>query len=132
MKKAISKSITLNENEWNKLSLLSEDKINKMVQSIVREYLNKNESKFIYDIFQEIKNVDFLTVDIERDRKISEKFEDITGETVQRVYDFSDSNKYIIFQGETFKVLKDNQNRLSMVYKTKVLQEEDKNIKEVF
>lgn len=132
MKKAISKSITLNENEWNKLSLLSEDKINKMVQSIVREYLNKNENKFIYDIFQEIKDVDFLTIDIERDRKISEKFEDITGETVQRVYDFSDSNKYIIFQGETFKVLKDNQNRLSMVYKTKVLQEEDKNIKEVF
>ena len=132
MKKAISKSITLNENEWNKLSLLSENKINKMVQSIVREYLNKNENKFIYDIFQEIKDVDFLTVDIERDRKISEKFEDITGETVQRVYDFSNSKKYVIFQGDTFKVYKDNQNRLSMVYKTKVLQEEDKNIKEVF
>lgn len=51
MKKAISKSITLNENEWNKLSLLSGNKINKMVQSIVREYLNKNDNKFIYDIF---------------------------------------------------------------------------------
>lgn len=132
MKKAISKSITLNENEWNKLSLLSENKINKMVQSIVREYLNKNDNKFIYDVFKEIKNIDFFIVDIERDRKISKKFEDITGETVQRVYDFSDSKKYVIFQGDTFKVYKDNQNRLSMVYKTKVLQEENKNIKEVF
>lgn len=132
MKKAISKSITLNENEWDKLSLLSDNKINKMVQSIVREYLNKNENKFIYDIFKEIKDIDFFTVDIERDRKISEKLEDITGEIVQRVYDFSDSNRYTIFQGETFKVLKDNQNRLSMVYKTKVLQEGDKELKEVF
>ena len=132
MKKAISKSITLNENEWNKLSLLSENRINKIVQSIVREYLNKNENKFIYDIFQEIKDIDFFTVDIKRDRKISEKFEDITGETVHRVYDFSDNDRHIIFQGETFKICKDNQNRLSMVYKTKILQEGNKELKEIF
>ena len=131
-KNAISKSITLNKDEWSKLSLLSENKINKVVQSIVREYLNKNENKFIYDIFKEMRDIDFLTVDIERDREISKKFENITGESVQRVYDFSNSNKYVIFQGDTFKIYKDNQNRLSMVYKTKVLQEEDKEVREMF
>lgn len=131
-KQAISKSITLNKDEWNKLSLLSDSKINKMVQSIVREYLNKNENKFIYGIFKEMRDIDFLTVNIERDREISKKFENITGESVQRVYDFSNSNKYVIFQGDTFKIYKDIHNRLSMVYKTKVLQEGDNEIKELF
>ena len=131
-KQAISKSITLNKDEWNKLSLLSDSKINKMVQSIVREYLNKNENKFIYGIFKEMRDIDFLTVNNERDREISKKFENITGESVQRVYDFSNSNKYVIFQGDTFKIYKDIHNRLSMVYKTKVLQEEDNDIKELF
>lgn len=69
----------------------------------------------IYGIFQGIKNIDFLTVDIERDKGIAKEFENITGETVQRVYDFSNSDRYIIFQGKTFNVVKDN-NKLLMVY----------------
>lgn len=127
-KKSIIKSIILNKDKWNKLSSLVEDKINKIMQPIVREYLNRNKNKFIYDIFQEIRDIDFMTVNIERDRKISKKFEYITGEIVQRVYDFSNSNKYIIFQGDTFKIYKDNINKLSMVYKTKILQEENNEI----
>ncbi len=71
-----------------------------------------------YDIFQGIKNIDFLTVDIERDKGIAKEFENVTGETVQRVYDFSDSKRYVIFQGKTFNVVKDN-NKLSMVYNIK-------------
>ncbi len=132
MKKSISKSIILNKDEWNKLLSLVEDKINKIIQPTVRDYLNKNKSKFIYNIFQEIRDIDFMTVDVERDRKISKKFEYITGEIVQRVYDFSNSNKYIIFQGDTFKIYKDNINKLSMVYKTKILQEENNGINEIF
>lgn len=73
----------------------------------------------VYDILKKIKDIDFLTVDVERDNKISKEFEKITGEAVQRVYDFSDSNRYVIFQGKTFNVVKDNNNKLSMIFKTK-------------
>lgn len=117
--RAISKTITLKESEWNKLdNSLSNGGINKKVQLIVRDYLQKNEKELISDLFSDMRGIDFNIVNKDRDNKFCERLELITGEKTYRVYDFSDIERNIIFIGETFKVIRNSKNMLSLVFKT--------------
>ena len=118
--KAISKTVTLKESEWIKLdNSLMNGGLNKKVQLIVRDYLQKNEKEFISDLFADMRGIDFNTVDITRDNNFCKKLEIITGEKTYRVYDFSDTERNVIFTGNTFKVLKNSKGMLSLIYKTR-------------
>lgn len=127
--KAISKTITLKESEWSKLdNSLTNGGLNKKVQLIVRDYLQKNEKELISDLFSDMRGVDFNTVNKDRDNKFCERLELITGEKTYRVYDFSDIERNIIFTGETFKVIRNSKNMLSLVFKQRKLFENNNEI----
>lgn len=118
--KAISKTITLKESEWIKLdNSLTNGGLNKKVQLIVRDYLQKNEKEFISDLFSDMRDINFNTVNTKRDNNFCKRLEIITGEKTYRVYDFSDTERNVIFTGDTFKVLKNSKGMLSLVYKTR-------------
>lgn len=116
--KAISKTITLKKSEWIKLdNSLTNGGLNKKVQLIVRDYLQKNEKEFISDLFSDMRDINFNTVNTKRDNNFCKRLEIITGEKTYRVYDFSDTERNVIFTGDTFKVLKNSKGMLSLVYK---------------
>ena len=118
--KAISKTITLKESEWSKLdNSLTNGGLNKKVQLIIRDYLQKNEKELISDLFSDMRGIDFRKVDTNRDNQFCNRLELITGEKTYRVYDFSDIERNIIFTGETFKVIRNSKNMLSLVFKTR-------------
>lgn len=118
--KAISKTITLKKSEWIKLdNSLTNGGLNKKVQLIVRDYLQKNEKEFISDLFSDMRGINFNTVNTKRDNNFCKRLEIITGEKTYRVYDFSDTERNVIFTGDTFKVLKNSKGMLSLVYKTR-------------
>lgn len=127
--KAISKTITLKESEWSKLdNSLTNGGLNKKVQLIVRDYLQKNEKELISDLFSDMRGIDFNTVNKDRDNKFCERLELITGEKTYRVYDFSDIERNIIFTGETFKVIRNSKNMFSLVFKQRKLFENNNEI----
>ena len=118
--RAISKTITLKESEWNKLdNSLTNGGLNKKVQLIVRDYLQKNEKELISDLFYDMRGIDFRKVDTDRDNQFCNRLELITGEKTYRVYDFSNIERNVIFTGETFKVIRNSKNMLSLVFKTR-------------
>lgn len=127
--KSISKTITLKESEWNKLDNLSKNnRINKKVQSIIRDYLQKNEKELISNLFNDMRGENFRKVDTDRDNQICNRLELITGEKTYRVYDFSDIERNIIFIGDTFKVIRHLNGMFSLVFKERKLFENNNEI----
>lgn len=127
--RAVSKTITLKKSEWDKLDNLSKNsKINKKVQSIIRDYIQKNEKDLVSDLFNDMRGEDFRKVDTDRDNQICNRLELITGEKTYRVYDFSDIERNVIFTGSTFKVIGLLNGTFSLVFKERKLFENNNEI----
>lgn len=127
--RAVSKTITLKKSEWDKLDNLSKNsKINKKVQSIIRDYIQKNEKDLVLDLFKYMRGENFRIVDTDRDNQICRELELITGEKTYRVYDFSDIERNVIFIGSTFKVIKNLNGTFSMIFKERKLFENNNEI----
>lgn len=127
--RAISKTITLKESEWSKLdNSLTNGGLNKKVQLIVRDYLQKNEKELISDLFSDMRGIDFRKVDTDRDNQFCNRLELITGEKTYRVYDFSDIERNVIFTGNTFKVIRHLNGMFSLVFKQRKLFENNDEI----
>lgn len=127
--RAISKTITLKESEWDKLNnLLTNGGLNKKVQLIIRDYLQKNEKELVSDLFNDMRGENFRIVDTDRDNQICRELELITGEKTYRVYDFSDIERNVIFTGSTFKVIRLLNGTFSLVFKERKLFENNNEI----
>lgn len=127
--RAVSKTITLKKSEWDKLDNLSKNsKINKKVQSIIRDYIQKNEKELVSDLFNDMRGENFRKVDTDRDNQICNRLELITGEKTYRVYDFSDVERNIIFIGDTFKVIRHLNGMFSLVFKERKLFENNNEV----
>lgn len=127
--KAVSKTITLKESEWDKLNnSLTNGGLNKKVQLIIRDYLQKNEKELVSDLFNDMRGEDFRKVDTDRDNQICNRLELITGEKTYRVYDFSDVERNVIFIGNTFKVIKLLNGTFSLVFKQRKLFENNNEV----
>ena len=127
--RAVSKTITLKKSEWDKLDNLSKNsKINKKVQSIIRDYIQKNEKDLVSDLFNDMRGEDFRKVNTDRDNQICNRLELITGKKTYRVYDFSDVERNIIFIGDTFKVIRHLNGMFSLVFKERKLFENNNEV----
>ena len=127
--RAVSKTITLKESEWDKLNnSLTNGGLNKKVQLIIRDYLQKNEKELVSDLFNDMRGEDFRKVDTDRDNQICNRLELITGEKTYRVYDFSDVERNIIFIGDTFKVIRHLNGMFSLVFKERKLFENNNEV----
>jgi hypothetical protein len=127
--RAVSKTITLKKSEWDKLDNLSKNsKINKKVQSIIRDYIQKNEKDLVSDLFNDMRGEDFRKVDTNRDNQICNRLELITGEKTYRVYDFSDVERNVIFTGSTFKVIRLLNGTFSLMFKERKLFENNNEV----
>lgn len=127
--RAVSKTITLKESEWDKLNnSLTNGGLNKKVQLIIRDYLQKNEKELASDLFNDMRGEDFRKVDTDRDNQICNRLELITGEKTYRVYDFSDVERNVIFTGSTFKVIRLLNGTFSLVFKERKLFENNNEV----